>query len=90
MVADVITLFGPSQVNSFEQMCINFANEKLQQFFNEHIFKLEQAEYTAEGIDWTAISFNDNQECLDLIEAVRTLHSCTHTFHHFCMGGPKT
>ncbi|XP_071399121.1 unconventional myosin-VIIb-like [Centroberyx affinis] len=53
--------------NSFEQLCINFANEQLQQFFVRHIFKLEQDEYQKEDIVWTNISFGDNQHILDLL-----------------------
>lgn len=53
--------------NSFEQLCINFANEKLQQFFVGHIFKLEQKEYLKEDILWNNISFSDNQSILDLL-----------------------
>ncbi|XP_065317339.1 unconventional myosin-Va-like isoform X1 [Gordionus sp. m RMFG-2023] len=54
--------------NNFEQLCINYANEKLQQHFNGHIFKLEQQEYIAEGLQWTLVQFRDNQACIDLIE----------------------
>ncbi|KAE9616967.1 putative myosin ATPase [Lupinus albus] len=60
--------FETLQKNSFEQFCINYANERLQQHFYRHLFKLEQEDYESDGIDWTKIDFEDNQECLNLFE----------------------
>ncbi|XP_051141893.1 myosin-9-like [Andrographis paniculata] len=60
--------FESFKTNSFEQFCINFTNEKLQQHFNQHVFKMEQEEYEREAIDWSYIEFVDNQDVLDLIE----------------------
>ncbi|KAG6610827.1 myosin-like protein [Phytophthora cinnamomi] len=53
--------------NSFEQLCINFANETLQQQFNDYVFKAEQREYESQGVDWKYIEFCDNQDCVNLI-----------------------
>ncbi|KAM9861016.1 unconventional myosin-IXAa [Aulostomus maculatus] len=65
----VLDIFGfeDYENNSFEQFCINFANERLQHYFNQHIFKLEQEEYRAEGISWRNIDYIDNTGCITLI-----------------------
>ncbi|XP_022953205.1 myosin-12 isoform X1 [Cucurbita moschata] len=60
--------FESFKINSFEQLCINLTNEKLQQHFNQHVFKMEQEEYTKEEINWSYVEFVDNQDVLDLIE----------------------
>jgi myosin heavy subunit len=54
--------------NRFEQLCINFANEKLQQHFNKEIFEMEQEVYLKEGLNVDKVEFVDNQPCLDVIE----------------------
>lgn len=58
---------GRRSLHSFEQLCINFANEHLQQFFVRHVFTMEQEEYLSEGIAWDYIQYSDNRPTLDLL-----------------------
>ncbi|RYG56025.1 hypothetical protein EON66_03880 [archaeon] len=66
----ILDIFGFEifEHNSFEQLCINYANEKLQNLFNHHIFVMEQEQYRMEEVDVTTIEFINNQPCVDLIE----------------------
>ncbi|KAL3944822.1 MAG: hypothetical protein SGBAC_001087 [Bacillariaceae sp.] len=69
-VIGVLDIFGfeSFKTNSFEQLCINYCNEALQQQFNAFVLKNEQSEYEREGIDWSFIDFPENQDVLDLID----------------------
>jgi len=60
--------FEVFDTNGFEQLLINYCNEKLQRHFNRHLFEVEQDLYANEGVDWTYITFNDNRPCLELLE----------------------
>ncbi|XP_057292691.1 unconventional myosin-X-like isoform X2 [Hydractinia symbiolongicarpus] len=84
----VLDIFGFEnfKINRFEQFNINFANEKLQEYFNKHIFSLEQLEYNREGLEWTDIDWNDNGECLDLVEKKLGLLSLIDEESHFPKG----
>lgn len=67
-ILDIYGFENFENLNSYEQLLINYANEKMQSHFNKHIFQIEQAEYESESIDWSYINFNDNQPCVDLID----------------------
>ncbi|XP_057677639.1 unconventional myosin-XIX isoform X3 [Corythoichthys intestinalis] len=56
------------QSNNLEQLCINYANEKLQQHFVSHYLRAQQEEYVSEGLQWSFVKYQDNQGCLDLLE----------------------
>ncbi|KAI6221305.1 hypothetical protein M3Y99_01559100 [Aphelenchoides fujianensis] len=69
----ILDIFGFEDVgahlNSFEQLCINYANEHLQAYFNQHIFQFEQEEYAREGIQWTNIEWTDNTQCVQMFQS---------------------
>ncbi|EDV95387.1 GH17916 [Drosophila grimshawi] len=65
----ILDIFGFEDLaeNSFEQLCINYANENLQLYFNKHVFKLEQAEYARERLEWTPLAWDDNLPVIHLL-----------------------
>jgi len=71
LFAGVLDIFGFEcfKQNSFEQLCINFTNERLQQFFNQFVFKIEEQLYEREGIPWDPLDLPDNQDAVDLLQA---------------------
>ncbi|XP_076600770.1 unconventional myosin-X isoform X1 [Chaetodon auriga] len=81
----ILDIFGFEnfEVNRFEQFNINYANEKLQEYFNKHIFSLEQLEYNKEGLVWVDINWIDNSECLDLVEKKLGLLALMNEESHF-------
>uniref|UniRef100_A0AAR2IY67 Myosin X n=1 Tax=Pygocentrus nattereri TaxID=42514 RepID=A0AAR2IY67_PYGNA len=81
----ILDIFGFEnfEVNRFEQFSINYANEKLQEYFNKHIFSLEQLEYNREGLVWDDVNWMDNGECLDLIEKKLGLLALVNEESHF-------
>lgn len=86
----ILDIFGFEifEINSFEQLCINYANEKLQNLFNHHIFVMEQAAYAADGVDVAAIEFINNQPCVDLIE--KKPHGLLSLLDEICFLGRET
>ncbi|XP_051871794.1 unconventional myosin-X [Pristis pectinata] len=88
----ILDIFGFEnfEINRFEQFNINYANEKLQEYFNKHIFSLEQLEYSRDGLIWENIDWIDNGECLDLIEKKMGILALINEESHFPKGTDST
>lgn len=89
-VIGILDIFGFEifDDNSFEQLCINYANEKLQAHFNDHIFTYEQKLYEQEGIGWQSVDFHDNKKIISLLEDVP--HSIFSFLDEECMYASST